>query len=437
MALFAAAFMGIVAALVLAFIFFNDTARTLLRASVQSVPFLLLLLLLIFIIVYLIAARLTRHIAQSINKIDFDTPAHFYDELDEFYQNILRRDRQMESQISDIRVHSQTINALIENMQDGFVMVDPLGTVITANPKAITLFGARQNPVGKNVITLLSDTTFLAMVDNAMAGKGGQMSITKSEHVVQVSFVPSANQGVIILAADHTEKNEAERMRREFSANVSHELKTPLTVISGCAELLMAGMVEPEDVARFAEKINLGAKHMLELIENILFISRLDEKDMREAFSPHNIADITAEVVDSLSQIAQKQQVEILCNADALVLQCNKMLIYEMLLNLVNNAIQYNVPGGTVEVSVQEATQDDNSPICLVSVSDTGIGIPEADQKKVFERFYRVEQSRGRKTGGAGLGLSIVKNVVRYHNGNIALTSDSGKGTRIDVSLPI
>jgi two-component system phosphate regulon sensor histidine kinase PhoR len=199
----------------------------------------------------------------------------------------------------------------------------------------------------------------------------------------------------------------------------------------------MAGMVEPDDVARFAEKINHGAKRMLELIENILLISRLDEKDMRETFSPHNLADIATEVVDSLSQIADKQQVSITCKTESLVLQCNKLLIYEMLLNLVNNAIQYNVPGGKVEINVQAITEDDETTVCLVSITDTGIGIPEADQKQIFERFYRVEQSRGRKTGGAGLGLSIVKNVVRYHNGNITLTSDTGSGTRIDVSLPI
>ncbi|MCL2189633.1 MAG: ATP-binding protein [Defluviitaleaceae bacterium] len=437
LALFVAVVAGMAAAAALAFIFFNDAMRTLVRMSIQSVPFLLLMFMLLFIIVYIVSSKLTRHIASAINKIDLDTPEHFYDELEEFYQYLLRRERQTEDQISDIRAHNATMNALIENMQDGFAVVAPSGQVITANPRAVSLFGARQNPVGKNVITLLSDTAFLEMVDNAMVGKGGQMSITKNERVVQVSFVPSANQGVIILSADNTEKNEAEKMRREFSANVSHELKTPLTVISGCAELLMAGMVEPDDVARFAEKINLGAKRMLELIENILIISRLDEKDMRETFLPHNLADIATEVVDSLSQIADKQQVGIVCNAESLVLQCNKLLIYEMMLNLINNAIQYNVPGGKVEVTVQAVTDEDNVAVCLVSISDTGIGIPEADQKKIFERFYRVEQSRGRKTGGAGLGLSIVKNVVRYHNGNISLTSDAGSGTRIDVSLPI
>ena len=436
-ALFAAAVAGIIAALVLAFSFFTDITYTLLRLSIQSVPFLLLLFLLLAIIIYIISAKLTRHVSAAINKINFDAPENFYDELDPFYQQVLRRDRLNESQISDIRLQSETMNALIENMQDGFVMVNHGGKVITANPKAMALFGARQNPVGKNVITLLSDTAFLEMVDNAIAGKGGQMELTNNDRIVQVSFIPSAQQGVIILSADNTEKNEAEKMRREFSANVSHELKTPLTVISGCAELLMAGMVAPNDVVRFAEKINTGAKRMLELIENILFLSRLDEKDMRETFAPHDIAEIAQEVIEGLSQIAENQQVTIECHAEPMTIPCNKLLLYETLLNLINNAIQYNIPNGKVTVVIKPAIDEENNPLCLVSITDTGIGIPAADRQKIFERFYRVEQSRGRKTGGAGLGLSIVKNVVRYHGGNITLTSEAGVGTCIEMTLPV
>jgi len=321
-------------------------------------------------------------------------------------------------------------------MQDGFVMVDPAGRVITANPKAIALFEARQEPEGKNIINLLADSMFLEKVDAALNGTGSYMTIKKAERVVQLSFLPSANRGAIILTADITEREQAENMRREFSANVSHELKTPLTTISGFAELMVAGMVNPSDIAKFAGKIDIEAKRMISLIENIIFLSNLDEQDAHKAFAISNIAEIATETIEGLSQMAEKHQVEISLNAAPLTINCNKLLIYEMLMNLIGNAIRYNIQGGKVDINIAETWESERDSFCRITVSDTGIGIPRNEQPHIFERFYRVEQSRGRKTGGAGLGLSIVKHIVRYHNGSINLKSEPGKGTQIEVLLP-
>lgn len=256
------------------------------------------------------------------------------------------------------------------------------------------------------------------------------MTLQKNDRLVQLSFVPSASQGAIMLTADITERTQAENMRREFSANVSHELKTPLTVISGYAELMATGMAAPDDMVQFASKVNTEAKRMLSLIENILFISNLDEQDTHRAFADEDIAEIASEVVDSLGQMAAERKVEVTLTAEPLMIRCNKLLVYEMLMNLIGNAVQYNVPGGKVDVNIKA-----HIGRCYITIADTGIGIPAKEQAHIFERFYRVEQSRGRKTGGAGLGLSIVKHVVRYHDGSITLESAPGKGTRFEVVL--
>ena len=421
---------GLLAAFLLSLIFFYSQMSALISRMAGSATFIILLVVVLFSLIALAAGILTRHLAGSINKIDFDAPDNIYDELDDFFQKIMARDRQIQSQVADLRVHSETIDALIKNMHDGFVMVDPTGKVITSNPRAMTLLDVRQDPVGKNAINLLADSTFLGKIESAINGIGGQMTLQKNDRLVQLSFVPSASQGAIMLTADITERTQAENMRREFSANVSHELKTPLTVISGYAELMATGMAAPDDMAQFASKVNTEAKRMLSLIENILFISNLDEQDTHRAFADEDIAEIASEVVDSLGQIAAERKVEVTLTAEPLMIRCNKLLVYEMLMNLIGNAVQYNVPGGKVDVNIKA-----HIGRCYITIADTGIGIPAKEQAHIFERFYRVEQSRGRKTGGAGLGLSIVKHVVRYHDGSITLESAPGKGTRFEVVL--
>jgi two-component system phosphate regulon sensor histidine kinase PhoR len=339
--------------------------------------------------------------------------------------------------MDELRVHSKTSTALIQNMQDGFIMVDPSGEVITANPRVLDLFEVKHSIEGKNIICLHTDSEFLEKTDYAIKGVGDTMTLTKNERVVQLSFLPSANQGAIILASDITEKDQAEKMRKEFSANVSHELKTPLTTIGGYAEIIMEGIAKPEDIVNFAGKINSETKRLIHLIENILIISKLDEQDTQKSFERCDIAQIAAEAAEGLSYQAEKQQVQISTETAPCIMDCNKILIYEMLMNLISNAIQYNIPKGSISVKVREAERLEEGRFCHITVSDTGIGIPKEEQPRVFERFYRVEQSRDRKTGGAGLGLSIVNHIVRTHKGSIELTSEQNKGLQMDIYLPM
>jgi len=435
-ALFITTIIGIFITAFLAIAFFSGVAGHF-GEMIRSIPFLFLLCILLIAITYGVAWWLTHVIATAINKVNFDAPDDVYDELNEFFQKIIRQRRQIENHESELWVQSETSKSIIENMQDGFVIVDPTGTVITANPRALALFEADQNPDGKNIICLLTDSLFLDKVNDALSGTGGMMTLRKHERVVQVSFLPSANKGAIILATDNTERDRAEKMRREFSANVSHELKTPLTTIGGFSELIMEGIANPKDIVHFATRINSQAKHMGHLIENILFLSKLDEQDAYGTFVSCDIVEIATEVIEGLCHIAEKQQVKVTLVGIQCVMNCNKLLIYEMLMNLIGNAIQYNVSGGKVEVIIEEDKSVNAEGRCHITVSDTGIGIPKEEQSRVFERFYRVEQSRCRKTGGAGLGLSIVSHIVRYHKGTIELSSEQGKGLRVDVSLPL
>jgi len=430
-ALFATTVIGILISALLSMTFFRGHASHY-GNMIRSIPFLLLLSILLVAITSIVAWRVTSIIATAINKVNFDDPDDVYDELNEFFQKIIRQKRQIEDHENELWAQSETSKSIIENMQDGFVIVDPAGTVVTANPRALELFETDQNPEGKNVICLMTNSVFLDKVGEALCGNGNNMTLTKQERVVQVSFLPSANRGAIILATDSTEKDRAEKMRREFSANVSHELKTPLTTIAGFSELIMEGFANPEDIVQFAAKINNQAKHMTRLIENIIFLSRLDEQDVHETFISCNIAEIATEVIDGLSHIAETQQISVTLVGESCIVNCNKLLIYEMLMNLVENAIQYNIPNGKVDVTIKE---DDSK--CIITVTDTGIGIPKEEQARVFERFYRVEQSRCRKTGGAGLGLSIVNHIVRYHNGVIELSSEANQGLQVEVSLPL
>lgn len=391
------------------------------------------LLVMVFLLSFLMATWVTRNITQSISQIDFDSPDDIkaYDEFTKFIRTILQQRVQIGNQMHDIEERIGTIRAIIDNMQEGLVMLDQYGSIITANPSAIHLFGIDSDYEGKNAIFLTRNIVFLDKAKAALLGHGSQM-VLDMEKTYQVSFIPSADKGALILIADITEKQLAERMRREFSANVSHELNTPLTAIAGFAEIICAGMAAPEDIAHFAGRINVEAKRMVEMIDGIMFLSRLDESDGAKEFVELDVAEAAAEAIESLSHLAEKKQIELSMATSPCIIKGNRLLIYEMFVNLIDNAIQYNKQGGWIKVAVSLRNQT-----AYISVNDSGAGIPKEEQQRVFERFYRVDQSRGRKTGGAGLGLSIVKHIVRYHNGSIELESVINEGTRVYVKLPI
>jgi two-component system phosphate regulon sensor histidine kinase PhoR len=309
--------------------------------------------------------------------------------------------------------------------------------------------------VGLDALHLTRDWVFHTAVQQALKGTAADITLTRDvdmngevrqphdvlnaettltqEHTYRVFINPAAEVGVIILFLDVTDSLKAEQMRRAFTANVSHELKTPLTSISGYAEMLLTGLAKPADMTFFAGKIKAESDRMAVLVDDILFLSKLDETENRtRAYEECDLRMLSKEAMDARRELAAAAGVQLEQTGDEPVLvRANKLLLYEMLLNLIDNAIKYNIQKGLVTVDV---TRENNGS--CITVADTGIGIPEKHLPQVFERFYRADTSRSRKTGGTGLGLSIVKHIVQYHNGTVTIKSAVNKGTAVRVNLP-
>ena len=385
---------------------------------------------------YGLAFSIAKKITESVSKIDFESPEDIdtYDELSSFVRTILRQQNEIESKVSELSELAETIRSIFGNMQEGFIMLDRFGAIITANSRAHILFDTNEEVEGKNINYISRNISFLDKVTAALQGHGGQlvMEVAKTDQIYQISFIPSADKGAIVLIADITERQLAEKMRREFSANVSHELNTPLTCIAGFAEIISKGQSTSEDVIYFAKKIHFESQRMIDMIENIVFLSKIDEMDGKDAFVRFDIYKVATEAIESMRAAAMAAQVQlVLVNNPLCVVKGNRHLIYVMFTNLISNAIRYNKPKGEVKVAVSG-----RGKAIYITVTDTGIGIPKEEQYRIFERFYRVEHSRNQKTGGAGLGLSIVKHVVRYHDGTIELESEPDQGTRVYIKFP-
>ena len=382
---------------------------------------------------FLLALYLTRKIANSISSINFDSPPEdidTYDELASFVRTILRQQNQIETQITELEQQSETMNAIFENINDGFIMIGHSGIIVTANQSTRSLFGTDESCIGNNINFLTRDTSFLGNVRAALQGHSCQM-IMEQDQVYQVSFIPSADRGAIIFISNMTEQQLSEKMRREFSANVSHELNTPLTCISGFAEMLSRGNTDPQDVVHFGSKIKEESDRMIGMVENILFLSEIDEMDSKDGWSEFDLSQVANDAINTLSSMADAAQIGLTLSDTPCYVYANRQLVYALFTNLISNAIRYNKPKGWVKVGVSLKNQT-----VYISVTDTGIGIPKEVQHHVFERFYRVDRSRSQKTGGTGLGLSIVKHIVRHHNGTIGIESVPDEGTRVFIRIP-
>jgi two-component system phosphate regulon sensor histidine kinase PhoR len=281
---------------------------------------------------------------------------------------------------------------------------------------------------GKNILELLRDIQLLEHTRNALAGVRGETDMERAGRDYRVYFSPVMDNGAVLLFLDITEKMKAEKLRREFSANVSHELKTPLTSIYGYAELLDGGMVLERDKAAFIRKIKDETERLITLIEDIMLLSRLDEEENRGLFTAVSLDEVVRETVDTLTQKAEESSVSIIVNVRGVVVEANRSMIAELFFNLIDNAIKYNKLGGTVII---EVTEEEGRAVALVS--DTGIGIPKEAQSRVFERFYCVDKSHSKKRGGTGLGLAIVKHITVIHDAELTLDSAEGEGTRVTI----
>ena len=398
---------------------------------------LVLILVLALILSGWLASRLSKRIVGPLNAIDLDKPLEndVYDELSPLLTRLERQQRQISGQLEELRRRKEEFAAITDSMSEGLILIDSRGTVMSVNPSARKIFGADASSEGRDVLTVDRSPELRALLEKSAGGGRAECCISRGEREYLLTASPvvtgGERQGTVLLAVDVTEKQRAERLRREFTANVSHELKTPLHSIMGSAELLQDGLVRPEDRDRFLGRIRSEAARLVQLVQDVIDLSRLDEG---EEF-PREDADLMAmarEVAASLADEAERRKVALTVSGEGGTVRGVRRLLWEIIWNLAENAVKYSRPeGGRADIGV--STLPDGR--VRLTVSDDGVGIPPEAQNRVFERFYRVDKSHSRETGGTGLGLSIVKHAAQYHGAEVELESEPGKGTTISVTF--
>ena len=404
--------------------------------AVGMIQPLLIVLIVALILSGLLARRLSRRIVDPLNSLDLEHPLDndAYEELLPLLKRIHRQHVEIQMQLRELREKTDEFTQITGSMREGLVLLDEHGSILSISAAAQALFGADAQCVGRNFLTIERSHEISAAIQAAAADGHSEVRAERAGRVYQfdISRITSDGKflGTVILAFDITEQEFAERNRREFTANVSHELKTPLQGIIGSAELIENGMVKPEDLPRFVGHIHAEAARLVTLIDDIIRLSQLDEGDAMPT-EPVDLLAVSQEAAENLHDAAAARNVTVSVTGQPAVLPGVRRLIYEIVYNLCDNAIKYNRDGGRVDVTV--AADAGGSSI---TVADTGIGIAPEHQARVFERFYRVDKSHSKASGGTGLGLSIVKHAVQYHHGRIELESTPGTGTTIRVVFP-
>ena len=419
---------------------------TVLRVSCtqNSLPAMILMLLtpflwvatLVLILCGVLSYRLARQITKPLNAINPDNPAPLpsYPELTPLFDKLREQNRTIGKQMNELQLRQREFTAITENMREGFLLVDCKMHVLSSNHSALEVLGGRELKPGCLLYDAECSQEIFDAVDTALSGSHAELLLTIDETSWQVLANPVVASGqvagAVVLFMDITEREQRERLRREFSANVSHELKTPLTSISGFAELMKEGLVPPEKIPEFSGDIYKESLRLIGLVNDIIQLSRLDENSTQFQRAPVDLYDLCAQSIERLSPVAARQSVTLALTGEHAEIMGVEQLLKEMIYNLLDNAIKYNVPGGSVTASVRKSAGR-----TILSVADTGIGIPYAHQPRVFERFYRVDKSHSKEVGGTGLGLSIVRHAAQYHGARLELKSQPGKGTTITVTF--
>ena len=404
--------------------------------AVGMIQPLLIVLIVALILSGLLARRLSRRIVDPLNSLDLEHPLDndAYEELSPLLKRIHRQHVEIQTQLRELREKTDEFTQITGSMREGLVLLDEHGSILSINAAAQTLFGADAQCVGRDFLTIERSHEISAAIQAAVTDGHSEVRAERAGRVYQfdISRITSDGKllGTVILAFDITEQEFAERNRREFTANVSHELKTPLQGIIGSAELIENGMVRPDDLPRFVGHIHAEAARLVTLIDDIIRLSQLDEGNAMST-EPVDLLAVSQEAAENLHDAAAARDVTVSVTGQLSVIPGVRRLLYEVVYNLCDNAIKYNRGGGRVDVTV--AADAGGSSI---TVDDTGIGIAPEHQGRVFERFYRVDKSHSKASGGTGLGLSIVKHAVQYHHGRIELESTPGTGTTIRVVFP-
>ena len=385
----------------------------------------------------ILAARVSRQIVKPLNDLNLDEPLknEEYDELAPLLRRIDSQQNQLKSQKAELRRRKREFEAITESMNEGLVLLNAKGRILSINPTAARLLGTDAGCVGRDILAVNRAAELQSLLSQAQEGRRGErvLSLGGSGYQLDVSPVltDGAVTGVVLLFFDVTEKERAEEMRREFTANVSHELKTPLHTISGCAELLQSGLVKSGDEKQFVGQIYGEAQRLIRLVEDIINLSHLDEGAEEMRREPVDLYALAESTVESLASVAERAGVTMSLSGGPAEVEGIAQLLSGIVYNLCDNAIKYNRPGGTVDVAVGRS----GAGVSL-EVRDTGIGIPAEHQQRIFERFYRVDKSHSKEVGGTGLGLSIVKHAAMIHGASIDLKSNPGEGTAITVFFP-
>ena len=410
---------------------------TVVHLLMAMAPPIVLILIVTLIFAAALSSRLTKRLVRPILELDLERPedSEVYDELSPLLTRIRRQNDTIRAQMDQLRQQKQEFTALTENMSEGFLLLDAKGRVLSYNTGVLRLLGAAAPAEEASVLTLDRSDVFQQLVEQVLDGRRSQVRMERAGRILQLLGDPvlrdGETAGAVLVLLDVTEREQAEQMRREFTANVSHELKTPLTSISGMAEIMKDGLVKQEDVRGFATDIYQESQRLIRLVEDILHLSRLDEGGGGLERQEIDLLDLARTVEDRLQPAARQHQVELELTGDHGTIQGLPSVVEEMVYNLCDNAIKYNRPGGKASVQVE-----DGADAVTVTVSDTGIGIPPEDRERVFERFYRVDKSHSKAIGGTGLGLSIVKHGAALHNAQVELDSAPGKGTTVRLRFP-
>jgi len=384
-----------------------------------------------------IAYRLSKRIIQPINALDLDNPEEdgIYEELKPFLNRIQLQKKQISIQEKNLRQKKEEFETVTKNMPEGMLLMDAEGKILSLNQAAADFLNIDIRSVGRNISAISGLEQLTPFIERSLEGSREEATINGDPKEYQAIINPVLSgqkvTGVTILILDISEKKKAELMRREFTANVSHELKTPLQTISGNAELLAGGYVQPQRVPEFANKIHDESQRMISLVEDIIELSQLDEGGALPQKEEVDLYAIAEMAVSTLTHAAEQAEVTLELEGASAIMTGIPQLLESMTYNLCDNAIKYNRPGGSVKVHV---SRDGNNAV--LSVTDDGIGIPKEHQERIFERFYRVDKSRSREVGGTGLGLSLVKHAVKTHGGSVEIDSAPGQGTKITVLLP-
>lgn len=401
-------------------------------------PSLLLVLIFAALVAVTIAYKLSQRLTKPLNEIDLEHPQVNqapYDELKPLLRRLHHQNRQIREQIQQLQAQKRQFTAITDNMREGFLVLDADGLVLSYNSSATRLLQPEKLLDGHNIRDLTDEPDFLESLHGAQEGEHVESLVPLHGRICQLFANPvyqeSTLTGIVLVLLDVTEQQEREGLRREFSANVSHELKTPLTSIAGIAEIMKSGMIAPADVPHFAGKIYDESQRLIQLVRDIIRISQLDENNIHDTPVPVELKKCAARNLSLLESAADAADVTLLLEGEEAVIQAVPAILDEMVYNLCENAVKYNRPGGSVTVTVRS----DAAHVTL-EVADTGIGIAPEHHSRVFERFYRVDKSHSKEIGGTGLGLSIVKHGAAFHHAQVELESALDKGTTVRIIFP-